>query len=73
MTLPDLVAIPGPNSKNRNIAEREGLNTMAIDDLIGKCQFQNAKDKFIKSQQKKYHCAEVYYQQSLYFAKQNRI
>ena len=37
------------------------------EELLTKFQFQNAKDQFMKSQEKKNHCANVYFQQSKYF------
>ena len=39
-------------------------------ELIKMFQFQNAKQKFMKAQDKRNHCAEVYYQQSIYFQNQ---
>ena len=39
------------------------------DELLKNYQFQNAKEQYIKSQKKKVHCAEVYYQQSIYYNK----
>ena len=42
-------------------------------ELIKMFQFQNAKQKFMKAQDKRNHCAEVYYQQSIYFKNQNKI
>ena len=38
------------------------------EELLKKFQFQNAKDQFMKAQEKKNHCAEVYYQQSIFFS-----
>ena len=35
-----------------------------------KFQFQQAKQQFIKAHDKRNHCAEVYYQQSIYFQNQ---
>ena len=32
------------------------------DELLKKCQFQNAKEQFMKSQKKKIHCSEVYFE-----------
>jgi len=43
------------------------------DELLKNFQFQNAKEQFMKSQDTKNHCAEVYYQQSVYLKHQNRI
>jgi len=40
------------------------------DELLKNSQFQNAKEQFVKAQEKKNHCADVYYQQSKYFLKQ---
>ena len=37
------------------------------EEFLTKFQFQNAKDQFMKSQEKKNHCANVYFQQSKYF------
>jgi len=37
------------------------------EELLKKFQFQNAKEKFMKAQEKKNHCADVYFQQSKYF------
>ena len=37
------------------------------EELLKKSQFQNAKEQFVKAQEKKNHCADVYYQQSKYF------
>ena len=39
-------------------------------ELIKKFQFQNAKEKFMKAQARRQHCAEVYYQQSMYYKNQ---
>ena len=39
-------------------------------ELMKKFQFQNAKQQFMKAQDKRNHCAEVYYQQSIYFQNQ---
>ena len=41
-------------------------------ELIKKFQFQNAKQQFMKAQDKRNHCAEVYYQQSIYFQNQKK-
>ena len=41
-------------------------------ELIKMFQFQNAKQKFMKAQDKRNHCAEVYYQQSIYFQNQKK-
>ena len=41
-------------------------------ELIKKFQFQNAKKQFIKAQDRRNHCAEVYYQQSIYFQIQKK-
>ena len=38
--------------------------------LIKKFQFQNAKKQFMKAQDKRNHCAAVYYQQFIYFQNQ---
>ena len=43
------------------------------DELLKKSQFQNAKEQFVKAQEKKNHCADVYYQQSKYFLNQLKI
>ena len=48
-----------------DLKEVESLENKG-NDLIKKYQFQNAKNCFIKSQNKKNHCAEIYYQLSLY-------
>ena len=37
------------------------------EELLKKFQFQNAKELFMKAQEKKNHCADVYFQQSKYF------
>ena len=42
------------------------------EELLKNFQFQNAKDQFMKAQDKKNHCAEVYYQQSMFFKNQNK-
>lgn len=42
------------------------------EELLKKFQFQNAKDQFMKAQEKKNHCAEVYYQQSIFFKNQKK-
>ena len=42
-------------------------------ELIKKFQFQNAKEQFMKSQEKKLHCSTVYLQQSIYFKGLNKI
>ena len=42
------------------------------EELLTKFQFQNAKDQFMKSQEKKNHCANVYFQQSKYFLNHNK-
>ena len=42
------------------------------EELLKKFQFQNAKDQFMKAQEKKNHCAEVYYRQSIFFKNQNK-
>ena len=42
------------------------------EELIKKFQFQNAKQQFMKAQDKRNHCAEVYYQQSIYFQNQKK-
>ena len=41
--------------------------------LLKKSQFQNAKEQFVKAQEKKNHCADVYYQQSKYLLNQLKI
>ena len=41
-------------------------------ELIKKFQFQHAKQQFMKAQNKRNHCAEVYYQQSIYFKNQKK-
>ena len=43
------------------------------DELLKKSQFQNAKEQFVKAQEKKNHCADVYYQQSKYLLNQLKI
>ena len=43
------------------------------DILLKKSQFQNAKEQFVKAQEKKNHCADVYYQQSKYLLNQLKI
>ena len=45
---------------------------LVFDELLKKCQFQNAKEQFMKSQEKKIHCAEVYFQQSNYYRVQGQ-
>jgi Tfp pilus assembly protein PilF len=40
--------------------------------LIKKFQFQKAKQQFMKAHDKRNHCAEVYYQQSIYFQNQKK-
>ena len=40
------------------------------EELMKKFQFQNAKKQFMKAEDKRIHCAEVYYQQSIYFQDQ---
>ena len=42
------------------------------DELLKNYQFQNAKEQFIKSQEKKRHCSEVYFQQSNYYKVQGQ-
>ena len=42
------------------------------DELMKNFQFQNAKEQFVKSQEKKIHCAEVYFQQSNYYIVQGQ-
>jgi len=42
------------------------------DKLLKNYQFQNAKEQFMKSQEKKIHCAEVYFQQSRYYSVQGQ-
>ena len=42
------------------------------DELMKNFQFQNAKEQFVKSQEKKIHCAEVYSQQSNYYIVQGQ-
>ena len=37
------------------------------EELLIKFQFQNANEQFMKAQEKKNHCANVYFQQSKYF------
>ena len=43
------------------------------EELLNKSQFQNAKEQFVKAQEKKNHCADVYYQQSKYLLNQLKI
>jgi len=43
------------------------------EELLKKSQFQNAKEQFLKAQEKKNHCADVYYQQSKYLLNQLKI
>jgi len=43
------------------------------EELLKKSQFQNAKEQFLKAQEKKNHCAYVYYQQSKYLLNQLKI
>ena len=43
------------------------------EELLKKSQFQNAKEQFVKAQEKKNHCADVYYQQSKYLLNQLKI
>ena len=40
--------------------------------LMKKFQFQKAKQQFMKAHDKRNHCAEVYYQQSIYFKNQKK-
>ena len=40
--------------------------------LMEKFQFQKAKQQFMKAHDKRNHCAEVYYQQSIYFQNQKK-
>ena len=40
--------------------------------LMKKYQFQKAKQQFMKAHDKRNHCAEVYYQQSIYFQNQKK-
>ena len=40
--------------------------------LMEKFQFQQAKQQFVKAHEKRNHCAEVYYQQSIYFQNQKK-
>ena len=42
------------------------------EELLKKFQFQNAKEQFMKAQEKKNHCADVYFQQSKYFLNHKR-
>ena len=42
------------------------------EELMKKYQFQNAKQQFMKAQDKRNHCAEVYYHQSIYFQNQKK-
>jgi len=42
------------------------------DELLKNFQFQNAKEQFMKSQEKKLHCAEVYFQQSNFYSVQGQ-
>ena len=55
-----------------DLEETERLENKG-DELMKNYQFQNAKDQFIKSQEKKVHCSEVYYQQSIYFNEREKI
>ena len=43
------------------------------DMLLKKFQFQNAKILFMKAQNKKYHCAKVNYELSIYYVKHNKL
>ena len=43
------------------------------EELIKKFQFQNAKRQFMKAENKKNHCAEVYYQRAIYFQNEKNI
>jgi len=43
------------------------------EELLKKSQFQNAKEQFAKAQERKNHCADVYYQQSKYLLNQLKI
>jgi len=43
------------------------------DELIKNFQFQNAKEQFMKAQEKKLHCSSVYLQQSIYLNGLNKI
>ena len=54
-----------------DLAEAERLEEKG-DELLKNLQFQNAKDQFMKSQEKKIHCAEVYFQQSNYYSVQGQ-
>ena len=40
--------------------------------LMKKFQFQKAKQQFMKAHDKRNHCAEVYYQQSIYYQNQKK-
>ena len=40
--------------------------------LIEKFQFQNAKEQLMKARDKRNYCAEVYYQQSIYYKNKNK-
>ena len=55
------------DSKDAKIFDDKG------EDLLKKSQFQNAKEQFVKAQEKKNHCADVYYQQSKYLLNQLKI
>ena len=52
------------DSDKAHILEKRGR------ELIKKFQFQNAKEQFMKAQARRKHCAEVYYQQSMYYKNQ---
>ena len=43
------------------------------EELLKKSQFQNAKEQFVKAQEKRNHCGDVYYQQSKYLLNQLKI
>ena len=55
------------DSKDAKIFDDKG------EELLKKSQFQNAKEQFVKAQEKKNHCADVYYQQSKYLLNQLKI
>ena len=67
------------NVKNHFNAAIQSDNKIAQDldergeKLLKKFQFQNAKEQFMKAQEKKNHCADVYFHQSKYFLINKKI
>lgn len=56
------------NSDNGQVQKLENRG----EELLKKFQFQNAKDQFVKAQDKKNHCAEVNYQLSILHENQKK-